>query len=335
MERDIKIREICFLSMADRSLRQQIQDLQQDTRLTPQERSQRLFHIMNPDSIGDIQESTNTSTTTEEDSPDIICNHYQRHCSIVATCCQKEFGCRRCHDEQCDHEIDRRATQEIRCQKCQTRQPVSNKCVSCQQVFGDYYCEICRLWSCNPDIPMYHCAQCGICRQGKGLGIDFFHCDKCECCLTITSQDSHTCLEKKTHQPCPICRENLFHSTHPVSILPCGHSIHQKCLHQHSQHDYRCPWCKTSIGDMTGMWAQLDHLRQHIGPTMPSEYRHWKYRILCQDCHTYSIIQFDIQFRRCHACQGYNTNVIQTISPEDWKHRQLVWEEGWMGHDEE
>jgi hypothetical protein len=33
---------------------------------------------------------------------------------------------------------------------------------------GQYYCNICHLWSDNPQKSIYHCADCGICRVGKG-----------------------------------------------------------------------------------------------------------------------------------------------------------------------
>jgi hypothetical protein len=34
----------------------------------------------------------------------------------------------------------------------------------------------CRLWDDSPTKSIYHCADCGVCRVGKGLGKDFFHC---------------------------------------------------------------------------------------------------------------------------------------------------------------
>jgi CHY zinc finger len=45
----------------------------------------------------------------EEDSKDILgCKHYARGCKVKAACCEKLFGCRRCHDEDISsHPIDR------------------------------------------------------------------------------------------------------------------------------------------------------------------------------------------------------------------------------------
>ena len=34
----------------------------------------------------------------------------------------------------------------------------------------------CKLWDDDPHKSIYHCNDCGICRIGKGLGKDFFHC---------------------------------------------------------------------------------------------------------------------------------------------------------------
>lgn len=43
-----------------------------------------------------------------------------------APCCKKFYPCRVCHDENENHEIDRRSVVEIRCVKCQLVQKVCN-----------------------------------------------------------------------------------------------------------------------------------------------------------------------------------------------------------------
>lgn len=35
------------------------------------------------------------------------CQHYRRKCALVAPCCSKVFTCRLCHDDQCDHKMER------------------------------------------------------------------------------------------------------------------------------------------------------------------------------------------------------------------------------------
>lgn len=76
---------------------------------------------------------------------------------------------------------------------------------------------------------VYHCPFCNLCRVGKGLGIDFFHCMTCNCCLGIKSVN-HKCLEKGLETNCPICCDFLFTSSAPVRALPCGHYMHSSCF---------------------------------------------------------------------------------------------------------
>lgn len=54
------------------------------------------------------------------------CPHYGRRCHVLAECCDTWVGCRLCHDEQFgeQHHIDRFAIKQMRCDLCQTEQPV-------------------------------------------------------------------------------------------------------------------------------------------------------------------------------------------------------------------
>jgi hypothetical protein len=45
-----------------------------------------------------------------------------------------------------------------------------------------------------------------------GLGVDFFHCNKCKACLAISLQNNHRCVEDVLNTNCPICWEHLFTS---------------------------------------------------------------------------------------------------------------------------
>jgi uncharacterized CHY-type Zn-finger protein len=77
------------------------------------------------------------------------CVHYERNCNIIAPCCQLIYGCRICHDElsPATHpDMNRFLVREIVCKNCHSRQPVSNQCVQCKTVFGEYHCGICNLW---------------------------------------------------------------------------------------------------------------------------------------------------------------------------------------------
>lgn len=76
---------------------------------------------------------------------------------------------------------------------------------------------------------IYHCPFCNLCRVGKGLGIDFFHCMTCNCCLGMKLVD-HKCREKGLETNCPICCDFLFTSSTTVRALPCGHFMHSACF---------------------------------------------------------------------------------------------------------
>lgn len=76
---------------------------------------------------------------------------------------------------------------------------------------------------------MYHCPFCNLCRVGKGLGIDYFHCMTCNCCLGIKLVN-HKCLEKSLETNCPICCDFLFTSSATVRAQPCGHYMHSACF---------------------------------------------------------------------------------------------------------
>lgn len=76
---------------------------------------------------------------------------------------------------------------------------------------------------------VYHCPFCNLCRLGKGLGVDFFHCMTCNCCLGKMLVD-HKCREKGLEMNCPICCDFLFTSSASVKALPCGHFMHSACF---------------------------------------------------------------------------------------------------------
>ena len=76
---------------------------------------------------------------------------------------------------------------------------------------------------------VYHCPFCNLCRVGEGLGIDYFHCMTCNCCLGMKLVN-HKCLEKSLETNCPICCEFLFTSSETVRALPCGHYMHSACF---------------------------------------------------------------------------------------------------------
>ncbi|KAG5455553.1 MAG: hypothetical protein BJ554DRAFT_4997 [Olpidium bornovanus] len=75
----------------------------------------------------------------------------------------------------------RNQTKNMLCMYCSTTQPAAQYCKNerCRMRLGRYYCNECKLWDDDPRKNIYHCPECKICRIGKGLGEDFFHCKKC------------------------------------------------------------------------------------------------------------------------------------------------------------
>ncbi len=132
------------------------------------------------------------------------CEHYLRHTSIFAPCCQKWFPCHRCHNDETDHELNRSEVTLIKCRECLTEQSVSEKCQNweCSRAerFDLSYCHQCLIWNDDPDRPMFHCNDCGMCR--KGLRKDYWHCQTCGYCSHVDAKNSHICQSNKIHDNC-------------------------------------------------------------------------------------------------------------------------------------
>ncbi|TKY44726.1 RING finger protein [Spatholobus suberectus] len=238
------------------------------------------------------------------------CEHYKRNCKLRAACCGKLFTCRFCHDNASDHSMDRKATLEMMCMQCLTIQPVGPICMSpsCNGLtMAKYYCNICKFFDDERNV--YHCPFCNICRVGQGLGIDYFHCMKCNCCLGIKSA-SHKCLEKGLEMNCPICCDDLFTSSATVRALPCGHYMHSSCFQAYTCSHYTCPICSKSLGDMAVYFGMLDALL--AAEELPEEYRDRYQDILCHDCDRKGTSRFHWLYHKCGFCGSYNTRVIKS-----------------------
>ncbi|KAI4350930.1 hypothetical protein L6164_005333 [Bauhinia variegata] len=237
------------------------------------------------------------------------CEHYKRNCKLRAACCSKLFACRFCHDNVSDHSMDRKATSEMMCMRCLNIQPVGPKCItpSCNRLLmAKYYCNICKFFDDERNV--YHCPFCNLCRVGRGLGIDYFHCMKCNCCLGIKST-SHKCLEKSLEMNCPICCDFLFTSSATVRALPCGHYMHSACFQAYTCSHYTCPICSKSLGDMAVYFGMLDALL--AAEELPEEYRDRYQDILCNDCERKGTSRFHWLYHKCGFCGSYNTRVIK------------------------
>ncbi|PUZ64899.1 hypothetical protein GQ55_3G180100 [Panicum hallii var. hallii] len=242
------------------------------------------------------------------------CEHYKRNCKLVAACCNKLFTCRFCHDKVSDHTMDRKAVVEMMCMLCLNVQPVGPNCQtpSCNGLsMAKYYCSICKFF--DDERSIYHCPFCNLCRLGNGLGTDFFHCMKCNCCLGIKMLE-HKCREKMLEMNCPICCDFLFTSSAPVKGLPCGHFMHSACFQAYTCTHYTCPICCKSLGDMTVYFGMLDGLL--AAEQLPEEYQDRCQDILCNDCERKGRSRFHWLYHKCGFCGSYNTRVIKTDTVE-------------------
>ena len=160
------------------------------------------------------------------------CKHYQRGCKLQAHCCGNWYTCRFCHDEESDHTITRyyllkyhlklykrNLIETMMCMNCSQVQPAGQECTLCSNKVSKYYCKDCKLWDDDPKKNIYHCHDCGICRIGKGLGIDYFHCPTCNVCMAIGLKGKHKCIERNLESDCPICGEYMFTSTSTVIFM--------------------------------------------------------------------------------------------------------------------
>jgi len=104
------------------------------------------------------------------------CEHYKRNVKLQCPMCNKWYTCRLCHDAAENHILPRKETKNMLCMLCGSAQKASDQCAQCGARAANYYCDICHLWEDDPNRSIYHCNDCGICRVGRGLGKDFFHC---------------------------------------------------------------------------------------------------------------------------------------------------------------
>ncbi|KAJ3285005.1 hypothetical protein HK104_009676 [Borealophlyctis nickersoniae] len=143
------------------------------------------------------------------------------------------------------------------------------------------------------------------------LGIDYFHCKKCNVCMAISLKGKHKCIERNLECDCPICGEYMFTSTKPVILMPCGHCVHYKCHQEYIQTSYQCPTCLKSLVDMRDYFKRIDQaLAQQ---EMPTEYANLVNYVYCNDCEKKCYAKFHFMHHKCAFCLGYNTKVLQTV----------------------
>ncbi|KAF8104240.1 hypothetical protein N665_0176s0050 [Sinapis alba] len=311
-----------LLSMSQEGVEATLRRISRDSDLDPQKKSyimqsflmsrwiatQRL-HNLEPSTLANNREVVPGQHQSYRDPHKSIlgCKHYKRSCKLLAPCCNQLFTCIRCHDEEVDHLMDRKHITKMMCMKCMIIQPLGAICsnVSCDSSMGKYYCKICKLFDDEREI--YHCPYCNLCRVGKGLGIDYFHCMKCNACMSRTLV-KHVCIEKCLEDNCPICHEYIFTSNSPVKALPCGHVMHSTCFQEYTCSHYTCPICSKSLGDMQVYFRMLDALLSE--QKMPDEYLNQTQVILCNDCGRKGNAPYHWLYHKCSSCASYNTRLL-------------------------
>ncbi|XP_077244625.1 zinc finger protein-like protein [Tasmannia lanceolata] len=309
--------------MNQNELESEIRKVSRDSTLDPRRKAYLIQNLMTSRWIAAQQklpQETRGETTNIEEVPGCSpsfrdpektfgCEHYKRNCKLVASCCGKLVTCRFCHDNVSDHSMDRKSTSEMMCMRCLKIQPIGPICQtpSCEGFsMSKYYCNICKFF--DDERTVYHCPFCNLCRLGKGLGIDFFHCMTCNCCLGMKLLE-HTCREKSLESNCPICCDFLFTSSAAVRALPCGHFMHSACFQAYTCSHYTCPICSKSLGDMAVYFGMLDALLST--EELPEEYKDRCQDILCNDCDRKGTARFHWLYHKCGFCGSYNTRVIK------------------------
>ncbi|KNA10882.1 hypothetical protein SOVF_140190 [Spinacia oleracea] len=310
--------------MNQSELESEIRKVSRDSSLDPRRKDYLIQNLMTSRWIAAQQKISHEGTGESSNGDDLLgccpsyrdpekkifgCEHYKRNCKLRAACCGKLFPCRFCHDKVSDHSMDRKVTTEIMCMRCCKIQPVGPVCTtpSCNGLsMAQYYCNICKFF--DDERSVYHCPFCNLCRVGKGLGSDFFHCMTCNCCLSVKLVD-HKCREKGLETNCPICCDFLFTSSASVRALPCGHFMHSACFQAYTCSNYICPICSKSLGDMAVYFGMLDALL--ASEQLPEDYRDRCQDILCNDCGRKGTARFHWLYHKCGLCGSYNTRVIR------------------------
>ena len=239
--------------------REQIKKIKSNPTLSENEKNIQIQNLMMGNYSQCILKSNESKT----------CSHYEKSCyKFYFDCCNVYDPCKRCHVERNCINKSNLKVQEITCSQCGKAQEPGEFCSGCGIKFSNSYCSICQIWTVKDIV---HCVKCGLCRLGKSENI--FHCDDCGTCFNknivgqLQSQQddfdiySHKCIGQKfssnTYKNCScvICSENIFDSQITSFPLTCGHFIHNTCFNEYIQQgSYKCPYCKKSIGDLSGYW---------------------------------------------------------------------------------
>ncbi len=241
------------------------------------------------------------------------CKHYKLAVLIRAPCCKNFYPCRFDHDENENHEINRKDIHEMICMYClhdnpsTLVQPVQKQCKDCHKDLANYYCDICHLFSQNSELS-YHCDKCGICRIKANKTDDNFHCDICNCCYKTKN---HICKENVFDNNCPVCQTYLFTSRDDIIQLNCLHNLHSHCytelFNNADSFIVGCPVCRKSIVRIPKIESQIENYTNSL--IIPEEYKDIVATICCNDCLKLSKVPFKFMYHKCQECGSWNTYV--------------------------
>ena len=232
------------------------------------------------------------------------CNHHITNTLILCDVCNHYYPCKICHDKFEPCEININDITSIMCTLCGTTQPKSDKCIKCRNVFANYYCNLCCVWSDKTEI--FHCKKCNKCKYGKEE--NFLHCPKCETCISKEVGPSHTHVSGGVKNYCPICAEMMFGSPRQAILLQCGHVLHEDCYYRNVTSSIHCPICFKLVGDDSDIREMIKVMvEENMGEKIKS--KEGKCEISCFECGNYEISEMYEMFNECRYCGSFNTKL--------------------------
>lgn len=245
------------------------------------------------------------------------CEHYPRKCKLLADCCNTWVVCRHCHDQNNpEHIMTRFDTKRVLCMECNLEQPISNICLNsnCAIQFARYFCSKCKFFDDTPNKSIYHCNDCRICRVGKGLGYDYFHCKNCDSCISLQHEEEEEhphCDKRPYHAACRMCKQYLHVSTKPVVIMNCGHAIHAHCNEEYTNTYKKCPRCPASPDNVTVHCNENDQAVTNTVP--PDEITSIRTQTFCHDCGQLCETQLNYSYPKCSSCNSQSAHHNLTV----------------------
>lgn len=302
-------------------LRGRIRDIFADTSMTPAQKFAAVNALRGvgatptsttPTATTKITKTTTVNTNAPPTTGDCFssCPHYQRSCLMQCNVCGQMVLCRVCHEE-----MDRFKVAKLQCLRCQAVVDPASECSNCGGRFATYCCTVCHTYDSTPGKQIFHCDACGICRLGTRDST--FHCDRCHMCIVVNSEDgrTHKCFENSFRQDCAACLTRLFDSREPLSMLKCGHAMHQACFKRLLKNDFRCPTCKKAVVEIEEEWEsfeeEMEQQLKELEGKIPAEVLNRVMKILCNECEKKFEAKFNpFSYYKCPHCKTFNTNPI-------------------------